>query len=335
MKRLLLLNLIILSFSLSATVKINGAGATFPYPIYSKWFSEYQKNKKDVEFNYQSIGSGGGIQQLLQQTVDFGASDAPMSDEDLKKAAWPVLHIPTVMGSVAIVYNLEGAPNNLKLSAETLVNIFLGKISKWNDEVLKKLNPKANLPDKDILVVTRADGSGTTSIFTDYLSKVSLEWQDKVGHGKSVSWPSGVGGKGNEGVTGLVQKTQGAIGYVELAYALTNNLNFFALENAEKSFVTPSPESTSLAASTLAEKDYNGDLRLSVVNAKGQKAYPISAFTYILLPVKKDNAENKEVKNFLLWALTKGQDFAKGLHYAPLPKKLTDVLTKKIKELKD
>ncbi|MEI8347379.1 MAG: phosphate ABC transporter substrate-binding protein PstS [Pseudomonadota bacterium] len=335
MRKLVLVSLLLMAMSGWAATKVNGAGATFPYPIYSKWFSEYQKVKKGVEFNYQSIGSGGGIQQLLQQTVDFGASDAPMSDEDLKKAAFPVLHIPTVMGSVAIVYNLEGAPNNLKISHEVLVGLLMGNIVKWNDEALKKLNPKVNLPDKDILVVARADGSGTTAIFTDYLSKVSDEWKTKVGNGKSVSWPVGVGGKGNEGVTGLVQKSQGSIGYVELAYALTNKLNFFALENSEKQFVAPSVESTSLAAAALTDKDYSGDLRLSLVNAKGKKAYPISAFTYILLPVKQGNVENKEVKSFLLWALTKGQKFAPELHYATLPKKLSDILTKKVKGLKD
>jgi phosphate transport system substrate-binding protein len=258
-----------------------------------------------------------------------------MSDEDLKKAAWPVLHIPTVMGAVAIVYNLEGAPSNLKITPEVLVGILTGKILKWNDEALKKINPKAKLSEKDILVVTRADGSGTTAIFTDYLSKVSEEWKTKVGSGKSVSWPVGVGGKGNEGVTGLVQKSQGSIGYVELAYALTNKLNFFSLENSEKVFVSPSVESTSAAALALTDADYAGDLRLSLVNAKAKKAYPISAFTYILLPVKEKNPENKEVKDFLLWALTKGQKFAPELHYAILPKKLSDSLTKKIKELKN
>ncbi|MEI8348306.1 MAG: phosphate ABC transporter substrate-binding protein PstS [Pseudomonadota bacterium] len=338
MKKMILICLLLSATSLSlwgAVTKINGAGATFPYPIYSKWFSEYQKGHKEVEFNYQSIGSGGGIQQLLQQTVDFGASDAAMTDEDLKKAAWPILHIPTVMGAVAVVYNLEGAPNHLEISSEILANIFLGKVTKWNDESLKKLNPQANLPDQEILVATRADGSGTTAIFTDYLAKVSADWKSKVGSGKSVSWPVGISGKGNEGVTGLVQKTQGSIGYVELAYALTNKLNFFALENSEKKFVIPSTNSISQSAAALSDKDYAGDLRLSLVNAQGKNSYPISAFTYILLPVKKGNAENQEIKKFLLWALTKGQDFAADLYYAPLPSKMVDTLQKKIKGLKD
>ncbi|OFZ22589.1 MAG: phosphate ABC transporter substrate-binding protein PstS [Bdellovibrionales bacterium RIFOXYA1_FULL_36_14] len=335
MKNIIILGLCLMSFSLGAITKINGAGATFPYPIYSKWFSEYQKNKHDVEFNYQSIGSGGGIQQLLKQTVDFGASDAPMSDEDLKSAAWPILHIPTVMGAVAIVYNLEGAPNNLKLSSEVLVGILMGKIVKWNDPALKLLNPKVDLPDKDILVVTRADGSGTTSVFTDYLSSISQDWKTKVGNGKSVSWPVGVGGKGNEGVTGLVQKSQGSIGYVELAYAITNKLKVFALENSQNEFVLPEIDSTSQSAASLTTKDFSGDLRISLVNAKGKKAYPISAFTYILLPVKQGNVQNKEIKNFLLWALTKGQKFAPELHYAILPKKLSESLIKKITQLKD
>ena len=335
MKIIILLGLLLSCLSLNATVKINGAGATFPYPIYSKWFSEYQKENKDVEFNYQSIGSGGGIQQLLKQTVDFGASDAPMSDEDLKAAAWPVLHIPTVMGAVAVVYNLEGMPNNLKLSSEVLIGILMGKIVKWNDPALTLQNPNVNFPDKDILVVTRADGSGTTSVFTEYLSSISQDWKTKIGNGKSVAWPLGIGGKGNEGVTGVVQKTQGSIGYVELAYAITNKLNVFALENSQKKFVVPSINSTSQAASSLTDKDYNSDLRFSIVNAKYKDAYPISAFTYILLPIKQGNIQNSEIKNFLLWAITKGQKFAPELHYAILPKKLSESLIKKIKLLKD
>lgn len=323
-------------FTIAASnTQITGAGATFPYPIYSKWFNEYKKNNSKVDFNYQSIGSGGGIQQLLNQTVDFGASDAPVSDADLKKAAWPILHIPTVMGSVALIYNMPGV-SNLRISPAVLADIMLGKITKWDDVAIVKLNPSAKIPkNKDITVVTRADGSGTTSIFTDYLSITSSDWKSKVGSGKSVAWPVGISGKGNEGVTGIVQRTDGSIGYVELAYALTNKLSFFAVQNQDNQFVLPTSETTSQAANSLTNEDYKGDLRLSIVNAKGKNAYPISSFTYILLPLKKGDIQNKEVRNFLLWALTKGQSFASDLHYASLPTKLSEALIHKLEAIKD
>ncbi|WP_372653903.1 phosphate ABC transporter substrate-binding protein PstS [Halobacteriovorax sp.] len=310
-----------------AVTKVNGAGATFPYPMYSKWFSEYNKNNKDVQFNYQSIGSGGGIRQLIKQTVDFGASDAPMKERDMKKAAWPVKHIPTVLGAVSVAYNLE-VNGNLNLDGETLSAIFLGDISKWNDGRIQKLNPAVKLPNTDILVVRRADGSGTTSIFSDYLSTVSTKWESKVGRGKSLKWPVGIGSKGNEGVTATVKQTEGSIGYVELAYALKNNLPTVALKNKAGEFQKPSVQGVSLSAASL-KKD--AKVTASIVDAAGKGVYPISAFTYILLPVKEETTQLKEVKKFLKWALTKGQNMTEELHYAPLPKSLA---TKMLEEIK-
>jgi phosphate transport system substrate-binding protein len=312
-----------------AALKINGAGATFPYPIYSKWFAEYQKTNKEVEFNYQSIGSGGGIKQVLKQTVDFGASDAPMTDEELKEAAWPIQHIPTVLGAVSIAFNLKDV-TSLNLSAQTVSAIFMGKITKWNDPLILKDNPTAKLPAKDILVVRRSDGSGTTAVFTDYLANVSKEWKDSVGAGKTVNWPVGVGAKGNEGVTGLVKQTEGSLGYIEVAYAITNKIPMAKIKNSSGVFAEPSLANVSASASAI--KDFSGDLRMSIVNAAHKDAYPISAFTYILLPKPaKDSNQLVEVKKFLNWALTTGQDMAPGLHYAPLPKELTKALLLKIK----
>lgn len=310
-----------------ATTKVNGAGASFPYPIYSKWFSEYNKENKDVQFNYQAIGSGGGIRQLIKQTVDFGASDAPMKEKDKKKAAWPVKHIPTVLGAVSIAYNLE-IGGSLKLDGMTLAQIFLGEISKWNDERIKKLNPGINLPNKDILIVRRADGSGTTAIFSDYLSTVSKKWESKIGRGKSLKWPVGIGSKGNDGVTATVKQTEGAIGYVELAYALKNNLPTVALKNKAGEFQKPSVTGVSLSAATLSK---NAKVTSSIVDAAGKGVYPISAFTYILLPVKEETTQLKEVKKFLNWALTTGQEMTKELHYAPLPESLAKRMLKEIK----
>ena len=317
-------------FSASAVTKINGAGASFPFPIYSKWFSEYKKVKTDVEFNYQAIGSGGGIRQLIKQTVDFGASDAPMKDRDMKKAAWPVHHIPTVLGAVSVVYNVsELNAKGLKLDGMTLANIFQGKITKWNDAAIAKLNSGITLPNKDILIVRRADGSGTTSIFSDYLSSVSPDWKKKIGVGKTLRWPSGIGAKGNDGVTNMVKQTDGAIGYVELAYALKNNLTSVALKNKAGEYQLPTVDGVSRSAAGL--KDFSGDMRVSIVNAPGKGVYPISAFTYILLPVRKTDKKLSEVKTFLKWALSDGQAFAPKLHYAPLPKKLVKALQPKLK----
>tara|TARA_R110000868_G_scaffold226115_16_gene478668 strand:- start:689 stop:1651 length:963 start_codon:yes stop_codon:yes gene_type:complete len=319
-----------LSSSAYALTKINGAGATFPYPIYSKWFSEYQKENKDVQFNYQSIGSGGGIRQVLKETVDFGATDAPMLEKEMAKAKSPITHIPTVLGAVTVAYNLPEVEGDLKLDAKTLVNIFLGTITKWNHKDIAKLNPQLKLPAKDILPVYRADGSGTTNIFTDYMSSVSKDFKEKVGVGKAVSWPIGIGGKGNEGVTNMVKQTPGSIGYIELAYALNNNLKTVAIKNRAGKFVQPTIEGISASAAKvdLASQGFKG----SIVNAEGDDAYPISAFTYILLPSKPGNAQLEEVKKFLIWALTKGQSFTMELHYAPLPKNLAKQLLEVIKK---
>ncbi len=310
-----------------ASVQINGAGASFPYPIYSKWFAEYNKVNPKIKFNYQAIGSGGGIRQLIKQTVDFGASDAPMKERDMKKAAWPVMHVPTVLGAVAVTYNVKGIPNNLKLDGEVLAEMFMGKVTKWNDAKIKALNPNTNLPDADVLVVRRADGSGTTAIFTDYLSNVSSTWKSKYGMGKSLRWPTGIGAKGNDGVTNMVKQTNGAIGYVELAYAVKNNLSVVALKNKAGSFQAPTVEGVSKAAAGM--KNLGTDFRVSIVNAEGKGVYPISAFTYILLP-QVENPKLSEVKTFLKWALSEGQNYAAKLHYAPLPKKVTDTVLKKL-----
>jgi phosphate transport system substrate-binding protein len=294
---------------------INGAGATFPFPLYSKWFSEYNKLHPDLRFNYQSIGSGGGVKQITEKTVDFGASDAPMSDAELAKAAG-VVHIPTVLGAVAVVYN--GAPAGLKLTSDTLADIFLGKITRWNDPKLQAIPGQPKLPDVAITVVHRSDGSGTTAVFTDYLGKVSPAWKTGVGVGKAVKWPVGLGGKGNEGVTGSVKSTPGSIGYVELAYARQNSLTMASLKNADGNFVTPSIETTSAAA---AGVEMPADFRVSITNAKGKDAYPISSFTYILIYKEQpDAAKGKAIGQFLWWAVRDGQKLAGPLDYAPLPK---------------
>lgn len=293
---------------------INGAGATFPFPLYSKWFAEYNKLHPDLRFNYQSIGSGGGIKQITERTVDFGASDAPMSDAELAKAPG-VIHIPTVLGAVAIVYN--GAPDGVKLTGETLADIFLGKITRWNDPKLQAIN-KVKLPDVAITVAHRSDGSGTTAVFTDYLGKVSPAWKSTVGVGKSVKWPVGLGGKGNEGVTGTVKSTPGAIGYVELAYARQNKLAMAEMKNADGNFVAPSIETTSEAAAGVTLPP---DYRVSITDAKGKNAYPISSFTYILLYKEQTDAQKgKALVEFLWWAVHDGQKLAAPLDYAPLPK---------------
>jgi phosphate transport system substrate-binding protein len=294
---------------------INGAGATFPFPLYSKWFSEYNKLHPDLKFNYQSIGSGGGVKQITERTVDFGASDAPMSDEELKKAPG-ILHVPTVLGAVAVVYN--GAPEGVKLTSELVADIFLGKVARWNDPRIVAVNPGLKLPDAAITVAHRSDGSGTTAVFTDYLAKVSSDWKSKVGQGKSVKWPVGLGGKGNEGVTGTVKSTPGAIGYVELAYARQNKLTMASIKNADGNFVLPSIESTSEAA---AGVQMPADFRVSITNAKGKNAYPISSFTYLLVyQDQTDPAKGKALVHFLRWAVHEGQPLAGPLDYAPLPK---------------
>ena len=305
-------------------VRINGAGATFPYPLYSKWFSLYNQSHPGVQFNYQSIGSGGGIRQLLKQTVDFGASDAPMKAKDLKKAPWKIRHIPTILGAVSVSYNLPGIRQPLNLDGTTLAGIFSGKIKKWNSPLISALNPEVTLPKRPILVVRRADGSGTTAIFSDYLSTVSPEWEQKVGRGKTLRWPVGIGAKGNDGVAAQIKNNQGAIGYIELAYSIKIGLQTAAMKNPAGNFVIPAIESISLSAQTITDtKD-----GISIVNAPGDKAYPISAFTYILLPM--EHPKLKHLKKFLRWALTKGQTHASQLHYAPLPQTLAQNILKSI-----
>ena len=307
------------SASLLAQTAINGAGATFPYPIYSKWFAEYNKVKPDVQINYQSIGSGGGIRQLTNQTVFFGATDGPMTPEQIQQAPGKILHLPTVLGAVVPVYNLPGAPGDLKFSGALLADIFLGKVTKWNDPAIAKLNAGAKLPSTDITVVHRSDGSGTTYIWVDFLSKVSPEWKQKVGIATSVNWPTGLGGKGNEGVAGLVQQTPGSLGYVELIYALQNKIAYGTVQNAEGEFVRASIQAVSAAAGA-AVKNMPKDFRVSITNAPGKGVYPISSFTWLLFYENpKNKAQAKVMVDLMKWALTEGQKFAADLGYAPLP----------------
>ena len=302
-----------------AQTTINGAGATFPNPIYSKWFAEYNKLHPNVQINYQSIGSGGGIQQITKETVFFGASDGPMTDEQLKAAPGPILHFPTVLGAVVPVYNITGVSSDLKFTGPVLADIYLGKITKWNDPAIVKLNPGAKLPATDITVVHRSDGSGTTYIWVDYLSKLSPEFQSKVGVKTAVNWPIGVGGKGNEGVSGLVTQTPGAIGYVELIYALQNKISYGSVQNAAGEFVKASVQSVTAAAAGAAAK-MPADFRVSITNAPGPGVYPISSFTWLLLYENpKDKAQGKMMTDFMKWALTDGQKYCAELGYAPLP----------------
>ncbi len=310
---------------------LNGAGATFPYPIYSKWIYEYNK-ETGVQINYQSISSGGGISQFTAGTVDFGASDAPMTNSEIAKAGGDVLHIPTVMGAVAISYNLPGV-SELKFDADVLADIFLGKIKKWNNEAITALNPGVNLPDKNILVAHRSDGSGTTAIFSSYLAKVSSAWASQVGAGKALSWPVGVGGKGNEGVTGVIKVNQGAIGYIELSYAISNNLPVVALKNRVGKFVKPTIASTSAAAAG-ALKKMPSDFRVDITNAAGAGAYPISGMTWLLVhKQQKDAAKGKALVDFLRWSLTTGQKDAEPLLYAPLPANLRAKILDAVKSI--
>jgi phosphate transport system substrate-binding protein len=320
-----------LSATASAQIMINGAGATFPYPIYSKWFDEYAKVDPSVRFNYQSIGSGGGQKQILAQTVDFGASDGPMSDENLGKAPGKILHIPTVAGAVVLTYNLAGNPS-LKLDGDTIAGIFLGQIKKWNDPKLTALNPGTKLTDQEIVVVHRSDGSGTTFIFTDYLSKVSGEWKEKVGNNTSVNWPAGIGGKGNEGVSGQVKQTPGAIGYVELIYATQNKMPYAEVKNSAGQFVKPTIDSVTAAMATANIPD---DFRFSMTNAPGKDAYPICGATWLLVyEQQKDAAKGKKLVEFLKWAAKDGEKMATDLQYAPLPDSLQQRVLKRIDEIK-
>jgi phosphate transport system substrate-binding protein len=321
---------VFLTTAASAQMLINGAGATFPYPIYSKWFNEYAKVDPSVRFNYQSIGSGGGQKQILAETVDFGASDGPMSDENLAKAPRTLWHIPTVAGADVISYNLPGNPK-LRLDGPTVANIFLGKITKWNDPAISEPNRGVSLPDQDIVVVHRSDGSGTTYIFTDYLSNVSSEWKEKVGKGTSVSWPVGLGGKGNEGVSGQIRQVPGALGYIELAYAKQNNLPYADMKNAAGNYITPSIETVTAALATATIPE---DFRFSMVNPPGEKAYPIAGTTWLLVyQQQKDAAKGKKLVEFLKWAYTEGEKMATTLDYAPLPDNVQERVLKRIAQI--
>lgn len=314
---------------------LTGAGATFPYPIYSKWFADYA-TQTGVKINYQSIGSGGGILQLTEGTVDFGASDAPMTDAELAKLKTPVYHIPTVLGAVVITYNVPGVTQPIKLTGAAIADIFSGTVTKWNDRRLTAINAGTTLPSADILVVHRSDGSGTTYIFSDYLSAVSPAWSTAPGKGKELQWPVGMGAKGNEGVAGQVKQTPGAIGYVELAYARQNNLPFASVQDADGEFVVPSTASvTADAAAVAAHLPPNTDYRVSVVNAHGKGAYPISSFTFLLIPTRiTDATKGKQLIDFVRWALTTGEGEAEALDYAPLPSSLATRLAARLDSVK-
>jgi phosphate transport system substrate-binding protein len=316
------------------SVDLTGAGATFPYPIYSKWFSDYAQNT-GVKINYQSIGSGGGIRQLSEQTVDFGASDGPMSDQELAGAkGGPVLHFPTVMGAVVITYNVPSVTRPLNLSGDLIADIFQGKITKWNDARIVALNRGVSLPNSDILVVHRSDGSGTTYIFTDYLNTVSPSWSGSLGKGKDVKWPVGLGGKGNEGVAGQVRQTPGSIGYVELAYAKQNKLPYANVRNADGRFVSPSIASVTAAAASM-KLPKNTDYRVSIVNAPGKDSYPISSMTWILVYQNQpDKVKGTKLVNFLRWAYKNGEKSAATLDYAPLPASMVATLQNRLKTIR-
>jgi len=315
-----------------AQTLMNGAGATFPYPIYSKWFDEYTKVDPSVRFNYQSIGSGGGIRQITERTVDFGASDGPMTDDQLKKAPGELFHIPTVLGAVVATYNLPGSPK-LHFTGELLADIFLGKITSWDDDRIKSVNPGVSLPNTPIVIVHRSDGSGTTYIWVDYLSKLSKEWEEKVGRGTSVKWPVGLGGKGNEGVAGQVKNTPGALGYVELAYAITNKLPAAAIRNAAGKFVEASIESTTAAAAGAAN-NMPADFRVSLTNPPGDSSYPIASFTWLLVyKDQPDEAKGKLLVKFLWWAIHDGQKYTADLLYAPLPAPVVKQIEAKIRQI--
>jgi phosphate transport system substrate-binding protein len=332
--RKIVLLLISLALALPAIgqTTLNGAGATFPNPMYSKWFSEYNKLHKDVQINYQSIGSGGGIRQVLNGTVDFGASDGPMTDEQLKQSKIKILHIPTVLGAVVPAYNVPGISGEIKFTPEVLAGIFLGKIQKWNDPAIAQANPGVKFPDQSIIVIYRSDGSGTTYIFTDYLSKISKDWASTVGKGTSVKWQMGMGGKGNEGVAGQIRQLQGSIGYVELIYAVENKITYGSIRNAAGNFVKASLDGVTEAAASV--KDMPADFRVSITNAPGKTAYPISSFTWLLIPEQsKDANKGKIIVDFLNWMLIDGQKMTNQLSYAPLPANVVDKVKATVKQI--
>ena len=341
MKRGFLLFMVVLGLGAFAwaqgTLSITGAGATFPYPIYSKWFDEYHKKFPKIEINYQSIGSGGGIKQVTEGTVDFGASDGPMNDEQLKayqdKHGFPILHFPTVLGADIPTYNIPGVTADLNFTPEALAGIFLGKITKWNDPAITGANNGVNLPANEIVVIHRSDGSGTTYIWTDYLSKISSDWKSQVGTGTSVKWPLGLGGKGNEGVAGMIRQMPGAIGYIELIYAVQNKIPYGVVKNAAGSFVKASLESVTAAAASV--KSMPADFRVSITNAPGKDAYPISSFTWLLIPAQsKDATKGKILADFLNWMVDDGQKMTADLTYAPLPESVASKVRAEIKQVR-
>jgi len=335
MKKLILAALVLLATAASAqTLKINGAGATFPNPIYTKWFDQYHKMHPNAEINYQSIGSGGGIRQLSAGTVFFGASDGPMTNEQIAGAGFRIIHLPTVLGGDVPVYNLPGVTAELRFTGPLLADIFLGKITRWNDASIRAVNPGVNLPAEEITVVHRSDGSGTTYIWADYLSKVSPEWKQKVGVATSLNWPVGIGGKGNEGVAGLVKQTPASIGYVELIYALENKIAYGSVKNAAGEFLSATTETVSNAAA-IAAKNMPKDFRVSITNAPGHDVYPIASFTWILLQESpRDVARSRIMVDFMRWALTEGQKYAPQLGYAPLPKEVVALEMEALKRVK-
>lgn len=332
----LLLSAAMLVTSAAAATNLNGAGATFPNPIYQKWFSEYHKAHSDVQINYQSVGSGAGIQQLTAGTVDFGASDMPMKDEQLadvkSKRGFDVFNLPTVLGADVPAYNVPGITGELKFTGPLLADIFLGKVSKWDDPEIAKINPGIKFPSTPIVVVHRSDGSGTTFVFTDFLSKVSPEWKQKVGANTSVSWPTGLGQKGNEGVSGQIRQMEGAIGYIELIYAVQNKIPYGTVQNAAGQFVKASLDSVTAAAASV--KEMPADFRVSITNASGRAAYPIASFTYLLIPAKwSDAGKRSTMVDFLNWMINTGQSMAKDLDYAPLPKAVAEKVRARITEI--
>ena len=329
----LLLAVVALSLPVFAeTITLNGAGATFPYPMYSKWFNEYNKLHPDIQINYQSIGSGGGIRQVINGTVDFGASDGPMTDDQLKEAKFKIFHIPTVLGADVPAYNIPGVAGDLKFTPQVLADIFLGKITSWNDPAIEKSNPGVKFPNQTIIVVHRSDGSGTTYIWTDYLSKVSKEWQSQVGKGTSVKWPVGLGGKGNEGVAGQIRQLPGSIGYIELIYAIQNKIAYGSVQNLAGNFVKASLDGVTEAAGSL--KNMPADFRVSITNAPGKTAYPISSFTWLLIPAQsKDPNKGKILKDFLNWMVTDGQKMTNELSYAPLPASVVEKVKATIEQV--
>jgi len=336
-KIVLLLVCVLLALPAFGQTTLNGAGATFPNPIYSKWFSEYSKAHSDVHINYQPIGSGGGIRQVTEGTVDFGASDMPMTDDQLKEAqtklSTKLLNIPTVLGAVVPVYNVPGVTGEVKFPPEVLADIFLGKITNWNDKAIAAANPGVNFPNQDIVVVHRSDGSGTTFIWTDYLSKVSPDWKNQVGSSTSVKWPKGMGGKGNEGVAGSVRLLPGSLGYVELIYAIQNKIPYGSVRNSSGVFLRASLDGVTAAAASAPKMP--ADFRVSITNAPGKDAYPISSFTWLLIPVQsKDAAKGKILNDFLNWMVTDGQKLTSALDYAPLPDSVAAKVKDTIKQVK-